>query len=156
MNKISVIIDNSGSMSCMSKIDIIKTVCRNLLLQENFDFDFYEWSDALEKINFETYGVINISDKKTKIQSLVDFIKSNSDAKILILTDGFIEGDASELTSLIKKSELLKVKIVGIGADCSYTSCKKLFPASYLVTAATKPIFTTLEIDAALDSFLEY
>ncbi len=155
MNKISVIIDNSGSMSCLSKIDIIKTVCRNLLLQENFDFDFYEWSDFVEKISFENNGVINISDKKTNLYSLVDFIKSNSDANLLILTDGFIEGDTAELTSLIKQSELLKVRLVGIGADCSFTSCKKMFPASYLVTAATKPIFTTLEIDAALDSFLE-
>ena len=43
MNKISVIIDNSGSMSCLSKIDIIKTVCRTPLLQENVDFDIYEW-----------------------------------------------------------------------------------------------------------------
>lgn len=155
MTKVSVIIDHSGSMSCMSKTDIAESLCRTFFLQENFEFDFYCWSSSIEKIEYETGTLIRDVGGNANIAVLIDFLKHRESDNVLLLTDGFIDGDKTELAQAIRTQEHLKLKLIGIGADWDAARAAKIFPPDFIAEGRSKYIFTALEAAAALDAFLD-
>ena len=153
MIKISVIIDSSGSMSVLSKSDIIQNVCRDLLLHENFEFKFYSWSDSVKEISYEEESLPLNTDGKSKIPELAEFIHSKNPENILLLTDGFFDEDCAPIKDLISRSEKLNFRLVGIGADFDEVLAARLFPKNLLAVDKDKFLFTALDLEAALDSF---
>lgn len=150
MVEISVIIDSSGSMSALSKHDIVQSVCRNLLLHENFEFKFYSWSDSVTEISYLKEGLPLNSDGKSNLSELADFIQSNNSKNIILLTDGFIDKEAPQIKDLIEK---LNFRLVGIGADFDSGLASRLFPKNLIAVDEDKFLFTALDLEAALDSF---
>lgn len=160
MNKISVIviIDNSGSMACMSKNDILETVCRSIYLQENFDADFYVWNESVVKIDYENDELVGEPSGNSNFKALIDFVKENVAQNILLLTDGFIDEDTNEfhlLHNALKENSKTKVRLIGIGADWNPALSKKLFPPSFIAEKKEKYIYSVLELEEALASFSE-
>lgn len=159
MTEICVVIDCSGSMTSMSKKDIVKGVCRNLFLHEEFKFKFYAWSDSVTEIVDGNVGLEFECSGTNRLSTLVQFIQNDlkSSGNILLLTDGFIDEDKTEFTSLVRDSQNLKLRVVGIGADINKERLSFLFPKNFVATSSDKEclIFSTLDLEAALESFYE-
>lgn len=153
MIEISVIIDCSGSMSVLSKNDIIQSVCRNLLLHEGFEFNFYSWSESVEEIPSGTSGLSFDAGGKSNLSKLVEFIQSQNLKNILLLTDGFIDEDAGQIRNLIGETEDLNFKLVGIGADFDEVMASNFFPKNLVVADKGRFLFSALDLEAALESF---
>lgn len=153
MVEVSVIIDCSGSMSVLSKNDIIQSVCRNLLLHEGFEFKFYSLSNMVEEISFGHEGLSLTSAGKSNISKLAEFIQSQNLKNILFLTDGFIDEDAGQIRNLISESEGLNFRLVGIGVDFDEVMASNLFPKNLLAVDKDSFLFSVLDLEAALESF---
>ena len=135
MTKVLVVIDNSGSMFCLSKSDILESICRSIYLHEDIEADYYRWDTSITRIDYQNE------------QQVV--------GNIILLTDGYIDGDKTDLNRILKENREIKVRLVGVGADWNSVVSSKLFPPSFIAENKTWYIFNTLELDAALDSFLE-
>lgn len=155
MTKVSVVIDSSGSMFCMSKSDILESVCRSIYLHENLEVDYYRWDDSITKIDYQNEELIRDINGTANLKALVDFIDRQTAENIILLTDGYIDGDTTGLNSILKAHKEIKMRLVGIGADWDSVVSQKLFPSSFIAENKKRYIFNTLELDAAVDSFLE-
>ena len=155
MIKISVIIDSSGSMSVLSKNDIIQNVCRNLLLHENLEFKFYSWSDSVKEISYEEETLPLNTDGKSNLFKLAEFIRNKNSENILLLTNGFFDfdEDCAPIKDLISGSEKLNFRLVGIGADFDEVLATRLFPKNLIAVDKDKFLFTALDLEAVLESF---
>ena len=152
MNKISVVIDTSGSMNTLGKPDIIQSIIRELQLTTGIDCNFYLWREKVEAVSDSANMNISVDYAgKTSIQSLLDFLMMNA-TSCLLLTDGFSNEDKSNLTAFLRDNSSSKLKIVLVGADSRIVNGKLFFPENLMATEVKKYIFNALEASAAIDS----
>lgn len=155
MTKVLVIIDNSGSMFCLSKSDILESICRSIYLHEDIEADYYRWDTSITRIDYQNEELIKDVKGTANLGALVDFIEQQVVGNIILLTDGYIDGDKTDLNRTLKENKEIKMRLVGVGADWNSVVSSQLFPPSFIAENKTWYIFNTLELDAALDSFLE-
>ena len=153
---INVIIDTSGSMALLGKPDIVQSLCRELMLTENADCEFYKWDSEVSKLKFAQNGIEIKPEGKVRISPLCAFINERSDrpARFILLTDGFVEGDKGDFTALLRNNQNIQFRVIGLGADCSKVRCGQLFP-KMTADEEERYIFSPLELNAALESFDE-
>lgn len=148
---INVVIDKSGSMNALGKPDVIQAIVRELQLTEGIDCNFYSWDENLNIIpNSDTPIDISFGGKSS-IQSLLEFLKLNTGA-CLLLTDGFSNEDKTSLTSYLRDNSGSKLRIILIGADSRIVNGKSFFPENLIATELNKYIFSSLEVSAAVES----
>lgn len=148
---INVVIDKSGSMSTLGKPDVIQAIIRELQLTEGIDCNFYKWGEDIELfpvsdeyINIEFGG-------KSSIQALLNFLRMNNSA-CLLLTDGFSNEDKSSFTAFLRDNSGSKLRIVLIGADSRVANGKAFFPENLIASEQDKFIFSSLDVSAAVES----
>ena len=145
---INVVIDKSGSMNTLGKPEVIQSIIRELQLTAGIECTFYSWGESLNVIS----EPIDIKyDGKSSIQTLLDFIKLNTGA-CLLLTDGFSNEDKSNLASYLRDNPNSKFRIILVGADSRLINGKSFFPKNLMATEQNKYIFSSLEVSAAVES----
>lgn len=148
---INVVIDQSGSMSTLGKPDVIQAIIRELQLTEGIDCNFYIWSEDIEIIPV-TEEFCNLDfNGKSSIQVLLNFLRLNNDA-CLLLTDGFSNEDKSDLTAFLRDNSDSKFRIVLVGADSRVVNGKSFFPENLIANEQEKYVFTSIEVSAAVES----
>ena len=89
---INVVIDKSGSMNTLGKPEVIQSIIREIQLTEGIDCSFFLWGEDV-RLASGTEETISIDfNGKSSIQALLEFIKLNTGA-CLLLTDGFSNED---------------------------------------------------------------
>ena len=148
---INVVIDKSGSMNTLGKPEVIQSIIRELQLTERIDCKFFLWgqnvslaSESEERISIDFNG-------KSSIHALLDFLKINNDACILV-TDGFSNEDKSNLTAFLRDNSNSKFRIVLAGADSRVINGKSFFPENMIVSEQKKYIFHAIDVSAAIES----
>ena len=139
---INIIIDKSGSMNTMGKPEIIQSIIRELQLLEGIDCNFFLWGEDIRSISGNDERISIDFNGKSSIQTLLEFIKLNTGA-CLLLTDGFSNEDKSNLTSYLRDNPNSKLRII---------NGKSFFPENLMATEQNKYIFSSLEVSAAVES----
>lgn len=148
---INIIIDKSGSMNTMGKPEIIQSIIRELQLLEGIDCNFFLWGEDIRSISGNDECISIDFNGKSSIQTLLEFIKLNTGA-CLLLTDGFSNEDKSNLTSYLRDNPNSKLRIILVGADSRLINGKSFFPENLMATEQNKYIFSSLEVSAAVES----
>ena len=148
---INVVIDKSGSMNTLGKPEVIQAIIRELQLTEGIDCNFFLWGEDV-RLASGTEETISIDfNGKSSIQALLEFIKLNTGA-CLLLTDGFSNEDKSNLTEFLRDNSNSKLRVVLVGADSRVINGKSFFPENLMATEQNKYIFSSLEVSAAVES----
>ena len=148
---INIIIDKSGSMNTLGKPEVIQAIIREIQLTEGIECSFFLWGEDV-KLASGTEETISIDfNGKSSIQALLEFIKLNTGA-CLLLTDGFSNEDKSNLTSYLRDNPNSKLRVVLVGADSRVINGKSFFPENMIVSELKKYIFNALEVSAAIES----
>lgn len=148
---INVVIDKSGSMNTLGKPEVIQAIIRELQLTEGIDCNFFLWGEDV-RLASGTEETISIDfNGKSSVQALLEFIKLNTGA-CLLLTDGFSNEDKSNLTSYLRDNSNSKLRVVLVGADSRVINGKSFFPENLMATEQNKYIFSSLEVSAAVES----
>ena len=148
---INIIIDKSGSMNTLGKPEVIQAIIREIQLTEGIECSFFLWGEDV-KLASGTEETISIDfNGKSSIQALLEFIKLNTGA-CLLLTDGFSNEDKSNLTSYLRDNPNSKLRVVLVGADSRVINGKSFFPENMIVSEQKKYIFNALEVSAAIES----
>ena len=148
---INVVIDKSGSMNTLGKPEVIQSIIRELQLTEGIDCNFSLWGEDVRLVS-ETEERISVDfNGKSSIHALLDFLRNNNDACLLI-TDGFSNEDKSNLTAFLRDNSGSKLRIVLVGADSRVINGKSFFPENMIVSEQKKYIFNALEVSAAIES----
>ena len=148
---INVVIDKSGSMNTLGKPEVIQSIIREIQLTEGIDCSFFLWGDDV-RLASGTEETISIDfNGKSSIQALLEFIKLNTGA-CLLLTDGFYNEDKSNLTEFLRDNSNSKLRVVLVGADSRVINGKSFFPENLMATEQNKYIFSSLEVSAAVES----
>lgn len=148
---INVVIDKSGSMNTLGKPEVIQSIIRELQLTEGIECNFFLWGEDI-KLASGTEETISIDfNGKSSIQALLEFIKLNTGA-CLLLTDGFSNEDKSNLTEFLRDNPNSKLRIILVGADSRLINGKSFFPENLMATEQNKYIFSSLEVSAAVES----
>lgn len=148
---INVVIDKSGSMNTLGKPEVIQSIIREIQLTEGIDCSFFLWGEDV-RLASGTEETISIDfNGKSSIQALLEFIKLNTGA-CLLLTDGFSNEDKSNLTSYLRDNPNSKLRIILVGADSRLINGKSFFPENMIVSEQKKYIFNALEVSAAIES----
>ena len=159
MKEISVVIDCSGSMASLSKRDIVQSAVRNLLLHENFSFDFYSWSLSVSALPYDEVSALSLEfGGKTDINALLHFLESKIAERkksVVLVTDGFFDGNTENLRTFQRETPDLKLRLLGVGADFSETSAQFFFPKDFVVEKKENLIFSASDLEALLFSFYE-
>ena len=135
--KISIIMDDSGSMKTNDKDNIRLSVARKFVgnLPINAKANIYKFASSFEKIcdftnekkKLKSYLTTNYfrSSGKTCLNTVLqaalkDFGKGNNNTLkvIVVLTDG-VATDEDKLDEIIKNAKKKKVKIYSVGLECS-------------------------------------
>lgn len=148
---INVVIDKSGSMNTLGKPEVIQSIIREIQLTEGIDCSFFLWGEDI-KLASGTEETISIDfNGKSSVQALLEFIKLNTGA-CLLLTDGFSNEDKSNLTEFLRDNSNSKLRVVLVGADSRVINGKSFFPENLMATEQNKYIFSSLEVSAAVES----
>lgn len=148
---INIIIDKSGSMNTLGKPEVIQSIIREIQLTEGIDCSFFLWGEDI-KLASGTEETISIDfNGKSSVQALLEFIKLNTGA-CLLLTDGFSNEDKSNLTEFLRDNSNSKLRVVLVGADSRLINGKSFFPENLMSTEQNKYIFSSLEVSAAVES----
>ena len=148
---INVVIDKSGSMNTLGKPEVIQAIIRELQLTEGIDCNFFLWGEDV-RLASGTEETISIDfNGKSSVQALLEFIKLNTGA-CLLLTDGFSNEDKSNLTEFLRDNSNSKLRVVLVGADSRVINGKSFFPENLMATEQNKYIFSSLEVSAAVES----
>ena len=111
MTKVLVVIDNSGSMFCLSKSDILESICRSIYLHEDIEADYYRWDTSITRIDYQNEELIKDVKGTANLGALVDFIEQQVVGNIILLTDGYIDGDKTDLNRILKENKEIKDKM---------------------------------------------
>lgn len=148
---INIIIDKSGSMNTLGKPEVIQVIIRELQLTEGIECNFFLWGEDI-KLASGTEETISIDfNGKSSVQALLEFIKLNTGA-CLLLTDVFSNEDKSNLTEFLRDNSNSKLRVVLVGADSRVINGKSFFPENMIVSEQKKYIFNALEVSAAVES----
>ena len=148
---INVVIDKSGSMSTLGKPDVIQAIIRELQLTKGIDCNFYKWGEDIKAIPASEEFIKIDFEGKSSIQALLDFLRLNNDACVL-LTDGFSNGDKSNLAAFLRDNSNSKLRIVLVGADSRVINGKTFFPENLIACEQKKCVFSSIEVSAAVES----
>lgn len=148
---INVVIDKSGSMSTLGKPDVIQAIIRELQLTEGIDCNFYKWGEDIKVIPASEEFIKIDFEGKSSIQALLDFLRLNNDACVL-LTDGFSNGDKSNLAAFLRDNSNSKLRIVLVGADSRVINGKTFFPENLIACEQKKCVFSSIEVSTAVES----
>jgi hypothetical protein len=156
-----IIVDVSGSMNEMGKIQLQRNLCRysdqlRLIDQEKYsglDIRFYQWAQNISKVAMQSDGDFPAfnAEGSSNLCVLSDFLSQHLNetgiSRVLILSDGNLSN--SEILSFLNQLSTfpdLIIRTVAVGADADLLKLKKISTNNtvYLSENITSAIESTI------------
>lgn len=138
---LSIMVDLSGSMNEMGKIQLQKNLCAYVLQlwllekskYKDIELNFYKWTTEISRLTLDNHSQLPTftAEGAAKLSSLADFIRphlnKSPSARFLLFSDGnFASDDYKKFINWKKTQKLPLLRTLAIGADADILKLKAL------------------------------
>ena len=131
--KLHCIIDCSGSMAEYGKpmllVNLLRYI-RQFTSEANKSVRFFSWQEGIKELNWPTGVDVKLPtiQGNSHVNDLYEWAKANSEATLLVLTDGYFKLNTSQRSLICQLDNLY---LIGVGGDADLEQLRRVSEYSF-------------------------